>query len=224
MGAQVYETMFGPSEFHATGLLKDWDITDRLPEIDVPTLVTSGQYDDQIKSASGAGSDNTSIWLITWGPKTCSLMFPKGSKAGLVSEDLGKQIVTDAAGTTGNIYTAYVTRFQWKIGLVLADYRYVIRICNIDVSDLTADAASGADLFKQMVLGYYARPTVDLGKMAKTFWYCNKTIAPYLHLQASNKANVNLTMDNPQGDPVLRFLGAPIHVCDAITSAEATIS
>ena len=46
MGAQVYQTMFGPSEFHATGLLKDWDITARLPEIDIPTLVTSGKYDE----------------------------------------------------------------------------------------------------------------------------------------------------------------------------------
>ncbi len=46
MGVQVYHTMFGPSEFHATGTLKDWDIIDRLPEIDVPTLVTSGQYDE----------------------------------------------------------------------------------------------------------------------------------------------------------------------------------
>lgn len=46
MGDQVYSTMFGPSEFHATGLLKDWDIIDRLPEIDLPTLVTSGKYDE----------------------------------------------------------------------------------------------------------------------------------------------------------------------------------
>jgi L-proline amide hydrolase len=46
MSAQVYNTMFGPSEFHATGLLKDWDIIDRLPEIDVPTLITSGAHDE----------------------------------------------------------------------------------------------------------------------------------------------------------------------------------
>lgn len=46
MGLQVYSTMFGPSEFHATGTLKDWDITHRLSEIDVPTLITSGRYDE----------------------------------------------------------------------------------------------------------------------------------------------------------------------------------
>jgi proline-specific peptidase len=43
---EVYNTMFGPSEFHATGTLKEWDIRDRLGEIELPTLVTSGRYDE----------------------------------------------------------------------------------------------------------------------------------------------------------------------------------
>jgi proline-specific peptidase len=45
-GTQVYETMWGPNEFTVTGTLKDWDVTDRLGEIEVPTLVTSGRYDE----------------------------------------------------------------------------------------------------------------------------------------------------------------------------------
>ena len=44
--AEVYNTMWGPSEFHATGTLRDWDVTDRLGEIDIPTLVTCGRYDE----------------------------------------------------------------------------------------------------------------------------------------------------------------------------------
>lgn len=43
---QVYYTMNGPSEFHVTGVVKDWDRTDRLSEIHVPTLITSGRYDE----------------------------------------------------------------------------------------------------------------------------------------------------------------------------------
>ena len=43
---EVYNTMNGPSEFHVVGLLKDWDIVDRLAEIHVPTLVLSGRYDE----------------------------------------------------------------------------------------------------------------------------------------------------------------------------------
>lgn len=43
---EVYHTMNGPSEFHVTGKLKQWDIIGRLGEIRVPTLITSGLYDE----------------------------------------------------------------------------------------------------------------------------------------------------------------------------------
>ena len=184
--------------------------------LDSPT----GASSTQMISAGGSSSDNTSIWIVTWGPQTCSLMFPKGSKAGLQSEDLGKTLVTDSGN---RMYQAWVTRFQWKLGLVLRDYRYVIRICNIDVSDLKADAASGADLMDKLTDAYYARPTIDLGNMAKTFIYCNKTIAKFLHKQAQNKSNVNLTIDSPAGKPIVSFLDAPVRVCDNIDLDEATI-
>jgi L-proline amide hydrolase len=42
----VYGTMNGPSEFHVIGTIRDWDITDRLGEIDVPVLLISGRYDE----------------------------------------------------------------------------------------------------------------------------------------------------------------------------------
>jgi proline-specific peptidase len=42
----VYNTMNGPSEFHVIGTIKDWDRTDRLSEIHVPTLILSGRYDE----------------------------------------------------------------------------------------------------------------------------------------------------------------------------------
>lgn len=45
-GRFVYETMWGPTEFHATGTLIDFDITDRLHEIDVPVLFIAGQFDE----------------------------------------------------------------------------------------------------------------------------------------------------------------------------------
>jgi L-proline amide hydrolase len=42
----VYRTMNGPSEFHVTGTLREWDVTGRLGEIRVPTLVASGEHDE----------------------------------------------------------------------------------------------------------------------------------------------------------------------------------
>jgi proline iminopeptidase len=45
-GEEVYNTMWGPSEFHATGTLKNYDRTERLHEISVPSLFCCGEYDE----------------------------------------------------------------------------------------------------------------------------------------------------------------------------------
>lgn len=42
----VYETINGPNEFTTIGNLRDWDRTSRLAEIQVPTLITVGRYDE----------------------------------------------------------------------------------------------------------------------------------------------------------------------------------
>lgn len=46
LGAQVYHTMWGPSEAFATGNLKDWSIVDRLKDIVQETLLISGKFDE----------------------------------------------------------------------------------------------------------------------------------------------------------------------------------
>ncbi|MEE6175099.1 proline iminopeptidase-family hydrolase [Mycobacterium sp. 050134] len=46
VGAEIFETMFGPSDFHIVGTIRDWDVFGRLPEIGVPTLVLAGRYDE----------------------------------------------------------------------------------------------------------------------------------------------------------------------------------
>jgi L-proline amide hydrolase len=46
MPNEVYMTMNGPSEFHCIGTIKDWDVTPRLGEIDLPTLIVSGAHDE----------------------------------------------------------------------------------------------------------------------------------------------------------------------------------
>jgi proline-specific peptidase len=43
---RVYHAMCGPSEFHITGSLRDWDVSDRLAQIQLPTLVIGGRHDE----------------------------------------------------------------------------------------------------------------------------------------------------------------------------------
>jgi hypothetical protein len=183
--------------------------------------LSTGNYANVV-NCSGS-STLTSIWIVKWSPYTAHLIYPKGTKAGISSEDMGKILWQDGA-TPPKHYMAWVTHFIWNLGLTLRDPRYVTRICNIDTSALTDDASTGTDLQRKMVAAYYKVPTKDLGKMAKTFVYCNKTVAEYLHVQAANKTNVNLTLDNSAGEPFVRFMGAPVHICDAITNAETAVA
>jgi proline iminopeptidase len=45
-GDNIYEFMWGPSEFTATGNLLDYDRLESLPEISVPVLYLTGEYDE----------------------------------------------------------------------------------------------------------------------------------------------------------------------------------
>ena len=46
MGTEIFETMFGPSDFHIVGTIRSWDVFDRLAEISLPTLVVAGRFDE----------------------------------------------------------------------------------------------------------------------------------------------------------------------------------
>lgn len=42
----IYNHMWGPTEFHATGNLADFDVTDALGAIDIPVLYVTGEFDE----------------------------------------------------------------------------------------------------------------------------------------------------------------------------------
>ena len=63
---EVYHTMNGPSEFFVVGSLKDWDIMGRLKEINIPTLIVSGRYDEATPAIAGTVHDGipNSEWVL----------------------------------------------------------------------------------------------------------------------------------------------------------------
>jgi hypothetical protein len=181
-----------------------------------------------ILSAGGSSSDNTSIFLVVWGDNTVYCPFPKGSKAGLIHEDLGEQTVYNADGTR---MQALATRYQWKNGLVVKDWRYVVRICNIDVSDLIAQtgtqAASAATaIIKLMARALYRIPNMSMGRAA---FYMNRTVHSGLALAAMDKSQYVLKIEQGltqfgQPNSWLSFLGVPLRRVDALLNTEAAVS
>ncbi len=116
---------------------------------------TASQTANNVLDGGGTSSTNTSIWVAVWGSDTCHATFPKGKITGLQHRDMGEWPVTDSAGT--GTFQAYRDHFKWEIGLVLRDWRYVARIANIDVTQLTGVAA--ANLINLIVRALYRLPT-----------------------------------------------------------------
>ncbi len=52
LNLQVYNYMWGASEFTVTGTLKQFDATERLHEIEIPALFTCGRYDEATPAAT----------------------------------------------------------------------------------------------------------------------------------------------------------------------------
>lgn len=179
----------------------------------------SAENGENIISGGGSGSDNTSVWLVGWGPNTVHGIYPKGSKAGLFHEDLGKDRVQDS---DGNDYMALIDHYQWKCGLALRDWRYVVRIANIDSSALTKDASAGADLIDLMVQALEQINSLD---GVRPVFYGNRKVGSFLRRQIIEKtAASTLSREEVYGKMVTTIEGVPFRRVDAITNAEATVS
>lgn len=172
---------------------------------------------DNIINAQGSQSDNTSIWLIGWDEMKTSLIFPKETKAGLESEDHGKQIVQDA---DGNDFTAWITEFNWRLGMQVRDWRFNARICNIDVSDLNT-LSNTKDLVTWMI---QASERIEAMSGAKFKWYVNRTIREKLRLGILEKIASNLSWETVEGKRVMMFDDIEVGVCDALLNTEDQVT
>ena len=173
-------------------------------------------------SAGGSGSDNTSIWLVVWGPSTVHGIFPKGSKAGIDHQDKGLQTVQTGTGIATGRMEAYLDHWTWDMGIALRDWRYAVRIANIDISALIADGAGATvKLLEYMTKAIHRIPMLGKGRAA---FYMNRTVREMLEIQCANKAVYTLKVEDVEGKPKTTFRGIPIKTCDALTEAEAAVA
>lgn len=172
--------------------------------------------------AGGAGADNTSIWLIAWGQNTIHGIFPKGSQAGLEHDDLGEETAETTQGIGGARLRVFRDRFVWKAGIALKDWRYVVRVGSIDVSDLVANAGAQAKVIELMIKALHRLPNMNMGKPV---FYMNRTVFEMLDIQrlASVSVGGGITYENVDGKAVPMFRGIPIRVVDALLNTEVAV-
>lgn len=188
-----------------------------------------------VLDAGGTGSSNLSIWLVGWGDNTTFGIFPKGSQSGLVYEDKGD--VVPAYDTNGNRFEAYTSYFAWKVGLCIKDWRYNVRICNVDTTTSGLQGTTPPDLFALMSRAVVRLPTASRRLSGITesdapgdpvpgispAWYVNRTGREYMDIQAIRDRNVLIGKTDYDGQPIVTFRDTPIRVVDALTNSEARI-
>jgi hypothetical protein len=189
---------------------------------------TAGNGQNILKSGGTTAGAQTSVYLVVWGDQTVYCPFPKGSKAGLIHEDLGEQTVYNSDGTR---LQAYATRYQWKNGLVVKDWRYVVRIANIEVTDLLGQTGTQAwntstNIIKLMARALYRIPNMSMGRAC---FYMNRTVHSGLSVAALDRSQYVLKVNeglSQFGTPYswLSFLGVPLRRVDAILNTESVVS
>lgn len=175
---------------------------------------------DNIIDAGGTDSDNASVWLVGWGPQSAFGIIPKGSTAGLQMTDKGQVTIENIDGNGGRM-EGYRTHYRWDVGLTVKDWRYVVRIANIDRSLLTSDATTGANLMNLMADAVERLPA--LGGVRPVF-YADRTIRSWLRKQAINAVkNSTLTIEKVMDRTFPAWDGIPIKRVDRLAVDEARV-
>jgi hypothetical protein len=197
----------------------------------------TAQNAQNVINGGGTGSSNLSIWLVGWGDMTNFGIFPKGTKSGLVFEDRGD--IVPGYDSNQNPFPAYTSYFEWNAGLVVKDWRYTVRIANID----TTTGAQGLfgvtppDLFLLMSKAVVRFPTLSkrVSGITETDapdepapginpgFYVNRTGRESLDVQAIRDKNVLLKPTEYAGQPIVEFRGVPVRVCDTLLNTESTL-
>ena len=207
------------------------------PRYNTVSTTTAANAQNTI-GAGGTASANTSLWLTGWGDMTNFGIFPKGSKAGLVFEDRGDLV--PGYDANNNPFPAYTSYFEWNAGLVTKDWRFNVRICNIDTTTATLGlfGTTPPDLFLLMSKAVVRFPTLTRRASGITetdapdepapginpAFYCNRTVRESLDIQAIRDKNVLLKPTEYAGQPVVEFRGIPIRVVDALLNTESTLT
>lgn len=188
----------------------------------------------------GTGSSNTSIWLVGMGDQTAYGIYPKGTKAGLTFENKGDVVPAYDGGSGGQLlrYEAYTSYFSWNMGIAVEDWRYIIRMANIDTTTAGLAGPTPPDLFAIMSKAVVRLPTAGrmVSGITKTDapdrvsppirlkFYCDRTSREYMDLQAIRDKNVLLRPEDYAGRPIVNFRNIAIGVVDQILDTEARIT
>ncbi len=170
-------------------------------------------------AATPDGSDNTSIWIVGSSPRTIHLITPKGLPTGMKHTPYGEVMIENIDGSGGRM-PGYRDMLEQHIGLVVRDWRYIVRI-QYDLEDVVASGATGPVLKNLIRKGLRRLPSLNNVNVGI---YMNRDSLDAMDLQANNDPTLAFpTVEDAYGKMVQSFMGFPIRRVDAILSTETGI-
>jgi hypothetical protein len=196
---------------------------------------STAQNAQNVFDCGGTGSSNASILLIGWGENSAYGIYPKGSKGGLLFENKGD--IVPGFDANNQRFEAYTSLFEWQLGLCIEDWRYTIRLCNIDTTTAGLLGPSPPDIFAILSRAIVRLPTAGRtqsgitktdapNKQAPSVrlkMYADRTVRAAMDVQAIRDKNVLLSPRDYDGNPILAFRGIPIGVQDSLLNSESRV-
>lgn len=230
---EAYAQKFTDLLFNGNAITTPSDFTGILPRYND----TDGSTGSAIIDAGGSGSDNADMVLIGWGPRAVAGIIPSGIPAGLTVDDKGEipWQTSTTAGAANSAFLAYIEWYRWVCGLSIRDWRWIVRIANIDLSDLTelkttqspyvlttTPPANQTLLLNMMALAIQKVPR-DRSNVRMAF-YTNRTVQYGLQIMAMSRASSQITFEMVDGKPVTSFQGVPIRTVDKLGIATTRVT
>lgn len=169
-----------------------------------------------INGGGSTGGQQGSILIVGWGENTVHGIYPKYSKGGLEFDNKGKVTSQTADG----YLDVYRSKFAQEVGLAVRDYRYVVRIANIDAEAIKTPSATSNlyDLFMEAVSNIPNPQLVNLTAYApRRIWLALSQIA-------AKSGNRPMTESITQAGFVTNIIGVPLKMQDCMLMTESVVS
>jgi len=170
----------------------------------------------QVIDAGGDGIDVMSMLVVEFGADTLYGIYPSGTKAGIETEDLGREPKYDSDGKRYDVYT---THFIWDLGFVVKDDRSIVRIANLE--DVVSDGTNNGFDDDYLLDAFALLPNAG---DKNTYIYTNRRGLRLIQKTAKDKVNVNYDPSNPFGRKWIRdYMGSPIKMEEQLITTETAI-
>lgn len=175
---------------------------------------TEGVYN----MSGSTSTDNTSVYLVTWGKDYTHMLYPRGSKIGISKEDFGLQIVPDP-NLAGAYLPMWISWFYFDMGVTVRYPRGLSRICNIKTAETLTNLRP---LFDRMIEAINHAP--NRGKEGNLVAYMNEDMFNVFDRLAYDVTVPNVYATDVGGVRQTYFRGVPLKRSDLIVADEAIVA